>query len=328
MSTDCSESLLSRVKRPDDERMRKPIPEPLASRPFPISRASTLGVSRKMLRGRGFQRLQRGVYATADRAPAVGELVGAALLVLPSDAVAISVTGLMLYGVDVADLLPMRFASRHPHHVRRSGIVVSRVADLPSQRRGQPFLATPEHCFVTAAQSLNVLELVIAGDWLIRLGLTSPARLVTTAEETRVRGSRLARRAAGLVRRRVDSPRESRLRICLVLAGLPTPQCNLTLGTNDYPIGTVDLVYEEFKVILEYEGDQHRVDRQQWNIDIDRTEEFTAEGYLVIRITAQRMKRPRHVVGKVFNALRQRGYPGPEPVFTTEWCLLFESSAQ
>ena len=102
---------------------------------------------------------------------------------------------------------------------------------------------------------------------------------------------------------------------------------NTTRGTDRYPIGRVDLVYEEFKVILEYEGDQHRTDRRQWNVDIDRTDEFTAEGYRVIRITAQRMQRPRHMVGKVFVELRRRGYTGPEPVISTEWSQLFEPGA-
>ena len=263
----------------------------------------------------------------SDRPPSLDECVTAALLVLPSDAVAVGVTGLRLYGVEVGEAWPLRFASTHRHQVRRSGVVVSRIAELPPRRSGRPHLAAPEHCFVTAAQTLDVLGLVIAGDWLTRLKLTSPARLQTAAAEIRTRDARLALRAAGLVRERVDSPRESRLRICLVLAGLPTPECNLTLGTDHYPIGRVDLVYEEFKVILEYEGDQHRTDRRQWNVDIDRTDEFTAEGYLVIRITAQRMQRPRHMVGKVFVELRRRGHTGPEPVFSTEWSQLFEPGA-
>jgi hypothetical protein len=46
--------------------------------------------------------------------------------------------------------------------------------------------------------------------------------------------------------------------------------CNLTIGTNDYPIGRADLVYRQFKVIIEYEGDQHRTDKWQWNFDIGR----------------------------------------------------------
>ncbi len=94
-----------------------------------------------------------------------------------------------------------------------------------------------------------------------------------------------ARRAAGLVRRRVDSVRETRLRLCLVLAGLPEPRCNVTLGTDEAPIGRVDLLLEEFLLILEYEGDQHR-EKDQWTIDIDRGEAFSAEGYRTIRVTA------------------------------------------
>jgi hypothetical protein len=58
-----------------------------------------------------------------------------------------------------------------------------------------------------------------------------------------------ARRAAGLVRARVDSVPETRLRLCLVLAGLPTPDCNLVMGTHARPIGRVDLVFKEFGVL-------------------------------------------------------------------------------
>ena len=34
----------------------------------------------------------------------------------------------------------------------------------------------------------------------------------------------------------------------------------------------MDLVYLEFRILIEYEGDQHRIDRFQWNRDIDRQE--------------------------------------------------------
>ena len=61
-----------------------------------------------------------------------------------------------------------------------------------------------------------------------------------------------------LIRERVDSPRETWLRLCLVLAGLPVPECNLIIGDDQGPIGRVDLVYLAHKLIIEYEGDQHR----------------------------------------------------------------------
>jgi hypothetical protein len=146
----------------------------------------------------------------------------------------------------------------------------------------------------------------------------------TFSGQHRARG----RRAAGLVRERVDSPQETVLRLCLVLAGLPEPSCNLTIGTNDYPIGRVDLVYERLKVIIEYEGDQHRTDKWQWNLDIGRQEEFMAAGWTVIRVTAQRMRHPRALVGKVYTALQESGYRGPAPSFSTEWSALFEVAAR
>ena len=83
--------------------MRRPVPDSLSDGPFSLTRASSLGVTRKMLRGGGFQRLQRGIYAVSNPPPGLSELIAAALLVLPPDAVAFSVTGLQLYGVDVGD---------------------------------------------------------------------------------------------------------------------------------------------------------------------------------------------------------------------------------
>jgi hypothetical protein len=70
-----------------------------------------------------------------------------------------------------------------------------------------------------------------------------------------------------LVRGRVDSPRETWLRLCLVLAGLPMPECSLIVGDNQGPIGRVDLVFLAYKLTIAYEGDQHRTDRHQWTAD-------------------------------------------------------------
>ncbi|HEY5846301.1 MAG TPA: hypothetical protein VIT42_05875, partial [Microlunatus sp.] len=59
---------------------------------------------------------------------------------------------------------------------------------LPPRKPGQPYLAMPAHCFLTAARTINLLGLVIAGDWLVRLKLASPGRLLSTASESRVPG--------------------------------------------------------------------------------------------------------------------------------------------
>jgi hypothetical protein len=133
-----------------------------------------------------------------------------------------------------------------------------------------------------------------------------------------------ARRAVRLVRERVDSPRETWLRLCLVLAGLPTPECNLIIGDDQGPMGRVDLVYLAYKLIIEYEGDQHRTDRHQWNADIDRYEDFARDKWTLIRITSERARWPRQVVRTVYSALQVNGYQGPAPHFNQLWINLFE----
>ena len=101
------------------------------------------------------------------------------------------------------------------------------------------------------------------------------------------------------------------------------PECNQGIGTDDWFIGHGDLVYDAYKVVLEYEGDQHRTDKTQWNIDIGRYEEFGGDGWTVIRVTSARMRTPRFLVLRVDAALRKGGYDGPQPMFSEEWQRLF-----
>jgi hypothetical protein len=74
------------------------------------------------------------------------------------------------------------------------------------------------------SQYLTLVDLVILGDSIVRRRLSSVSRLKQAA----TRCSR-AREAARYVRRGVDSPMETRLRMLLVLASLPEPQANVRL---------------------------------------------------------------------------------------------------
>lgn len=126
-------------------------------------------------------------------------------------------------------------------------------------------------------------------------------------------------------RRHVDvASQHNQLRLCLVLAGLPMPECNLIIGDDRGPMGRVDLVYVAYKLIIEYEGDQHRTDRNQWNADIDRHEDFARDHWTLIRVTSERTRWPRQLVRAVYNALRANGYDGPPPEFGELWGSLFE----
>jgi hypothetical protein len=300
---------------------QKALPQALNGQPFEASSARAVGLSWKTLQGSRFRRVTHGVYVAAATADSAGLRVRGVMLALPPGAIATGVTGLQLLGVDVGPEVPMTFATTHPRHIRRRDVKVMRLKELPPHRDG---IASAEHCWLVAASTVNLLDLVTAGDWLLRRRRITLVRLQAAVQTYSGRGVVAARAAITLVRERVDSPRETWLRLCLVLAGLPPPECNLIIGDDQGPMGRVDLVYLAYKLIIEYEGDQHRTDRHQWNADIDRHEDFARDKWTLIRITSARARWPRQVVRHVDQALRANGYKGPGPDFSELWISLFE----
>jgi len=300
---------------------RSVIPRALNGQPFETSDARAVGLSWKVLQGSRFRRVTQGVYVTATSADSPRLRVRGVMLALPADTIATGVTGLQMLGIEVGPELPMTFASTHLRQIRRRDVRVMRFKELPPHRDG---IARAEHCWLVAASTLNLLDLVTAGDWLLRRRRSTLVRLHSAVQTYPGRGVVHARRAVMLVRERVDSPRETWLRLCLVLAGLPMPECNLVIGDDQGPMGRVDLVYLAYKLIIEYEGDQHRTDRNQWNADIDRHEDFARDNWTLIRVTSERARWPRQVVRSVYRALRANGYEGSAPDFNQLWISLFE----
>lgn len=200
------------------------------SRPFLISEARDAGLSRRTLRGARFRAIARGVYIGGAR---VARDLGSSDAVDPS-------RGHDRYKLDGPSTV--RSAGRHRtstplcHHTPppdpAMDVQVTRVSRLP-QHRNQ--IAIPEHSWMVAAGHLNLLELVTAGDWLLRSRRTTLAELESYVRSNSGRGCRSARAAIGMVRERLDSPRETWLRLCLVLAGLPAPECNVVIGDDRGP---------------------------------------------------------------------------------------------
>jgi hypothetical protein len=219
LSTDWVVARRERPRRPQSELMRPTvIPQALNGQPFRTADARALGVSLKTLQGARFRRITKGVYVAAAAAESHRIRARGVMLALPRGTIATGVTGLQLHGVDVGTQLPMILATTHPRQVRRRDLKVMRLKQLPPHRDG---IASPEHCWLAAASSMNLLDLVTAGDWLLRLRRSTLVRLRAVVRTYSGRGVIPARAAVELVRERVDSRRETWLRLCLVLAGLP-----------------------------------------------------------------------------------------------------------
>ncbi|GLK16441.1 endonuclease domain-containing protein [Herbiconiux flava] len=108
------------------------------------------------------------------------------------------------------------------------------------------------------------------------------------------RGRPLLRRALELADGPAESPQESRLRVLLVEAGFATPQLQHEVrDARGRFVARVDLAYPERRLAIEYEGDHHRVQAQQWRRDIGRTRELEHLGWRVLRVTASDLSAPR-----------------------------------
>jgi hypothetical protein len=119
------------------------------------------------------------------------------------------------------------------------------------------------------------------------------------------RGIARARQAIALFDAGAQSPKESWLRVVLIQAGLPRPQTQIpVLDEFGSAIAYLDMGWENVKVAVEYDGEQHRADRRQYNWDVRRLEIVDRLGWIVIRVVAG--DRPAEVVRRVRGALARR----------------------
>ena len=119
------------------------------------------------------------------------------------------------------------------------------------------------------------------------------------------KGIMRARQAIELFDAGAQSPRESWLRIVLIQAGLPRPRTQIPVfdGFGDV-VAYLDMGWEDVKVAVEYDGEQHRNDRRQYTWDVRRLEMLENLGWIVIRVVAG--DRPAEVVRRVRTALARR----------------------
>lgn len=169
----------------------------------------------------------------------------------------------------------------------------------------------PDH-LAELATMLPLVELVVVGDWMARRHRVSPAELVEAARLAGGRAGVLARSAAAYVRNKVDSPMESRLRMLLVLAGLPEPEVNHEIRTAEGELlRRYDLSWPGVRVIVEHDG-RHHVERiEQWERDLTRRKAIDdSEWRILVIVSSEIYESPGATVERVRALLRERGLGG------------------
>jgi hypothetical protein len=278
----------------------------------------------RTLLGREFQKVLYDQYVTARIPIDLRLRARAALNVSPAGACISHHTAAAIWGA-----VPPATSAVHVRQPTASGRSVRqgvqahyrRLAPATTTRHGLPITTLEQTFLDLAAAGLTLVELVIVGDGLVKTRATSVERLLAAASEATGHGHRLARRAATLVREGVDSPMETRLRLLLVVAGLPEPTVNVIVrGPDGEWLRRFDLCYAIFRLVVEYDGRQHAEDTRQWVTDIDRREELDRGGYRLVVVTREGIYvEPERTLERVRDALTDCGAPGVPRRFSPEW---------
>jgi very-short-patch-repair endonuclease len=105
-----------------------------------------------------------------------------------------------------------------------------------------------------------------------------------------------------------QSPRETRLRLMLIDAGIPAPQTQVRIS-DGVTEAFLDMGYDEPKVGLDYEGSHHSVERRQYVRDIGRTEFIESQGWIDIKVVAEHSR--VFILHRVRQAFARRGWTPP-----------------
>lgn len=120
------------------------------------------------------------------------------------------------------------------------------------------------------------------------------------------RGMKSAEAALELIDDGAQSPKETWLRLLLLNAGFPRPQTQIAVRNEwGWVDAYLDMGWEDIKVAVEYDGDQHRSSRYQYVKDIRRLEMLDQRyGWLVVRVVSE--DHPDDIIRRVAAARARR----------------------
>lgn len=268
-------------------------------------------MTRAQLRGSGFLRLAHDLVVRLEDAIDPLERLQLLATVLPTDAAFSHLTAAWLLDAPVS--LPVRaHVALTPRRV-----LPQRAEFIVHTRRLQPGdvldrdgvrITSGAQTFLDLSQHLPAPELVAVGDALLRHGhLTAAALTDRLSRADRVRGVVRARSCAPLLSPLAMSRPESLMRYWLTTSELPDPQAQLPVRDRwGRTVAHGDLGYEQWRILLEYEGRQH-AEAEQFGRDVDRYSLMAADGWLVVRF-ANRHLNQWTVVERTRGALLSRGW--------------------
>jgi very-short-patch-repair endonuclease len=292
----------------------------LTEKPFSLDEARRAGLTDSSLQGKAWRRLGAELYCWKGLRQDPWLQLSALHRMLPPEAVFAGATAAWMLGLDLVPDDPVEIIVSLGSGIRsRVGLTV---------RRGEPpanDLTTIRGLRATAVHRtlcdlclrLPDMNALIAIDVAVHMGPTDANALRRYSDAAQGRAGAHRLRSLAALAAAAESPMETRLRWLLIQAGLPHPEVQTKLSDREQRfLGRADLYYPGAKLILEYDGNNHRdrlvEDNRRQNLLINA-------GFRLLRFTATDIhQRPEVVVAQVRAALsgsvsplRTRAFPRP-----------------
>ncbi|HZM80007.1 MAG TPA: hypothetical protein VFC19_30095 [Candidatus Limnocylindrales bacterium] len=267
-------------------------------------------VTRAELRSSAWQPLFRDVFADAGLERNHRLLCKAAgAFLLPAGAAIAGRSAAYLYGVrlvggddPVEVVTPGRFGPM-------AGLVVHKGQLVAKDRRTVDSIpvTSPHRVCWDLACWMELVEAIVFVDAMAAQRLVTRESLRRYAEERAgERGHARVMRVVELMEAAAESPQESRLRVRLVLAGLPRPVAQYIVTKGEAFVARVDLAWPELKIAIEYDGRWH-ASASQLEHDRKRLNRLLGQEWMVFHVTADQLRNNfDELVAQLRSAIRAR----------------------
>jgi len=236
-----------------------------------------------------FRRLHPDVYAPKRMQLSLQQRTEAAWLWSRREGVVSGIAASALHGAEfVGDEVPIEV--NWPNHRAPKGVLTRNDTLLAAETEliaGIP-VTTRERTAFDLARHFVLGQAVARLDSLARAtDFKAGEVLALVPQHPHLKGTRGVDRVLNLIDAGAQSPKETWLRLLLIDAGFPRPQTQIpVLSPSGYPRYYLDMGWPEIKVAVEYDGDHHRKDPEQFRKDIIRLEYIQSLGWRLVRVIA------------------------------------------
>lgn len=264
------------------------IPSSLVRAPFTVDAAKQAGLDRWHLDTAAWKRIAPRTYISSRLEETSWRRIEAASLRLPPGAAFSGLTAAWLHGLDVDPCSPIEatvqpnagVSGRVGMAIRRAAMAAEEIVLVRGMRALVPVSAVAGACC-----RLSLTEGVVVLDAAAHKALVEVDELIQWARRhPGHRGVRNLRRAIDLADPKAESPMESRLRMVLVLGGLPQPSTQAVIhDAGGRFVARLDLYYAQSRLGIEYDGQVHRESLAE---DNRRQNSLLSAGVRLLRFTA------------------------------------------